>query len=76
MCKSSLITRSYALGMYYRNDSRQEPHPNPLPGCEGQNPCPLAVFSELVRDVTDVDWEAECGSKKWSSAGDAADAMH
>ncbi|XP_075890530.1 testicular acid phosphatase homolog [Nelusetta ayraudi] len=60
---------SYALGMYYRNDSRQEPHPNPLPGCEGQNPCPLAVFSELVRDVTAVDWEAECGSKKWSSAG-------
>lgn len=76
MHEISLITRSYTLGMYYRNDSRQEPHPNPLPGCEGENPCPLAVFTELVRDVTAVDWDAECGSTKWSSAGDAAVAGH
>lgn len=62
--------------MYYRNDSRQEPHPNPLPGCDGQNPCPLALFTTLVQDVTDVDWDTDCGPKKWSSAGDAADAMH
>ncbi|TKS89908.1 Testicular acid phosphatase -like protein [Collichthys lucidus] len=61
---------SYSLELYYRNDSLREPYPNPVPGCNGLNPCPLPVFTELVRDVMAEDWEAECGFRtKWSSTG-------
>lgn len=77
MCKSLFITRSYSLELYYRNDSWREPYPNPVPGCDGLNPCPLPVFTELVQDVMTEDWEAECGFKrKWSSAGDVADVLY
>lgn len=77
MCKSLLITRSYSLELYYRNGSWREPYPNPVPGCDGLNPCPLPVFTELVQDVMTEDWEAECGFKrKWSSAGDVADVVY
>ncbi|XP_034049379.1 testicular acid phosphatase homolog [Thalassophryne amazonica] len=61
---------SYSLEMYYRNDSWRDPFPNPVPGCKGLNPCPLSVFTELLRDVMVDDWEAECGLRtKWSSTG-------
>ncbi|XP_062234322.1 testicular acid phosphatase homolog isoform X1 [Platichthys flesus] len=61
---------SYSLELYYHNDSRREPYPNAVPGCNGLNPCPLSLFSELVRDVVAEDWEAECGFRtKWSSTG-------
>ncbi|XP_068610970.1 testicular acid phosphatase homolog [Brachionichthys hirsutus] len=61
---------SYSLEMHYRNDSWRDPYPNPAPGCNGLNPCPLAVFSELARDVLADNWETECGSRlKWSSTG-------
>ncbi|TMS22307.1 Testicular acid phosphatase-like protein [Larimichthys crocea] len=62
---------SYSLELYYRNDSLRDPYPNPVPGCNGLNPCPLPVFTELVRDVMAEDWEAECGFRtKWSSTGE------
>lgn len=62
--------RSYSLELYYRNESTHEPYPNPVPGCNGLNPCPLTLFSDLVRDVLVDDWEAECGfTTKWSSTG-------
>ncbi|XP_054455455.1 testicular acid phosphatase homolog [Anoplopoma fimbria] len=51
---------SYSLELYYRNDSWRDPYPNPVPGCNGLNPCPLSMFTELVRDVVAEDWEAEC----------------
>ncbi|XP_040924421.1 testicular acid phosphatase homolog [Betta splendens] len=61
---------SYSLEMYYRNDSMREPYPLPVPGCSGLNPCPLSVFTELVRDVVAENWEDECGFRtKWSSTG-------
>ncbi|KAM3592745.1 uncharacterized protein V6R79_024268 [Siganus canaliculatus] len=61
---------SYSLELYYRNDSWHDPYPNPVPGCNGLNPCPMSMFTELVRDVVAEDWEAECGlRKKWSSTG-------
>ncbi|KAG7227797.1 hypothetical protein INR49_013591, partial [Caranx melampygus] len=61
---------SYSVELYYRNDSWHEPYPNPVPGCNGLNPCPLSVFKELVRDVVAEDWEAECGFRtKWSGTG-------
>uniref|UniRef100_G3NZS4 acid phosphatase n=1 Tax=Gasterosteus aculeatus aculeatus TaxID=481459 RepID=G3NZS4_GASAC len=52
---------SYSLELYYRNDSLRDPYPNQVAGCNGLNPCPLATFTELVRDVVTEDWEAECG---------------
>lgn len=59
------------MELYYRNDSWHEPFPNPVPGCNGLNPCPLSVFNELVRDVVAQDWEAECGFRtKWSGTGE------
>lgn len=61
---------SYSVGLHYRNESWRDPYPNPVPGCDGLNPCPLSVFTELVGEVTTEDWETECGNKtKWSSAG-------
>lgn len=61
---------SYSLEMYYRNDSAHPPYPNPVPGCNGLNPCPVTLFNELVRDVLVDNWEAECGFPiKWSSTG-------
>ncbi|KAM9837734.1 testicular acid phosphatase homolog [Aulostomus maculatus] len=61
---------SYSMELYYRNESRHDPYPNPVPGCIGLNPCPLSMFTELVRDVAADDWEAECGFRvKRSSTG-------
>ncbi|KAF1373964.1 hypothetical protein PFLUV_G00244370 [Perca fluviatilis] len=61
---------SYSLELYYRNDSRHDPYPNPVPGCNGVNPCPLPVFTELVRDVVAEHWEDECGFRtRLSSTG-------
>uniref|UniRef100_A0A8D0CVB1 Acid phosphatase 2, lysosomal n=1 Tax=Sander lucioperca TaxID=283035 RepID=A0A8D0CVB1_SANLU len=61
---------SYSLELYYRNDSRHDPYPNPVPGCNGVNPCPLPMFTELVRDVVAEHWEAECGFRtRLSSTG-------
>ncbi|XP_069011841.1 testicular acid phosphatase homolog isoform X2 [Embiotoca jacksoni] len=61
---------SYSVELYYRNDSRRDPYPNPVPGCNGLNPCPLPMFTELMRGVMAEDWEVGCGFKtKWSSAG-------
>ncbi|CAG04315.1 unnamed protein product, partial [Tetraodon nigroviridis] len=61
---------TYSLELYYRNDSQQEPYPNPVPGCNGLNPCPLTVFTELMQDVLTEDWDAECGFReKWLSTG-------
>uniref|UniRef100_A0A672JQY3 Acid phosphatase 2, lysosomal n=1 Tax=Salarias fasciatus TaxID=181472 RepID=A0A672JQY3_SALFA len=62
---------SYSVELYYRNDSWRDPYPNPVPGCDGLSPCPLSLLTELLREVTAEDWEAECGhSTKWSSAGE------
>ncbi|TNN49099.1 Lysosomal acid phosphatase [Liparis tanakae] len=47
--------------MHYRNESWRDPFPNPVAGCSGMTPCPLAVFTQLVRDVVPDDREAECG---------------
>ncbi|XP_045925687.1 testicular acid phosphatase homolog [Micropterus dolomieu] len=61
---------SYSLELYYRNESWRDPYPNPVPGCNGLNPCPLPMFTELVRDVAAEDWEVECGFRtRWSSTG-------
>ncbi|XP_030611588.1 testicular acid phosphatase homolog [Archocentrus centrarchus] len=61
---------SYSVELHYRNDSWRDPYPNPVPGCNGLNPCPLSLFNELVRDVLAEDWEAECGfGTRWSSTG-------
>uniref|UniRef100_A0A3P9KU97 Acid phosphatase, testicular n=1 Tax=Oryzias latipes TaxID=8090 RepID=A0A3P9KU97_ORYLA len=61
---------SYSLEMYYRNETWRDPHPNSVPGCNGLHPCPLSMFTELVRDVLGEDMEVECGLKtKWSSTG-------
>uniref|UniRef100_A0A3P9M896 Acid phosphatase 2, lysosomal n=1 Tax=Oryzias latipes TaxID=8090 RepID=A0A3P9M896_ORYLA len=62
---------SYSLEMYYRNETWRDPHPNSVPGCNGLHPCPLSMFTELVRDVLGEDMEVECGLKtKWSSTGE------
>ncbi|KAF3704494.1 Testicular acid phosphatase -like protein [Channa argus] len=61
---------SYSLELYYRNDSLRDPYPQLMPGCNGLNPCPLSVFSELLRDVVADDLEVECRFRtKWSSTG-------
>ncbi|XP_076007822.1 testicular acid phosphatase homolog [Genypterus blacodes] len=61
---------SYSLEMYYRNDTWRDPYPNPIPGCNGLNPCPMSMFTELVREVLTEDWESECGlRRRWSSTG-------
>ncbi|XP_047465172.1 testicular acid phosphatase homolog [Mugil cephalus] len=61
---------SYSLELYYRNDSGPDPYPNTVPGCNGLHPCPLSMFTELVREVVAEDWEVECGFRtKWSSTG-------
>ncbi|XP_033963244.1 testicular acid phosphatase homolog [Pseudochaenichthys georgianus] len=61
---------SYSLELYYRNDSWRDPFPNPVPGCNGLNPCPLSMFTEVVRDVVSENWDAECGFRtKLSSTG-------
>uniref|UniRef100_A0A667X5B5 Acid phosphatase 2, lysosomal n=1 Tax=Myripristis murdjan TaxID=586833 RepID=A0A667X5B5_9TELE len=61
---------SYSLELYYRNDSWRDPFPNPVPGCNGLNPCPLSMFTELVREVVAENWEAECGLRpRWASTG-------
>uniref|UniRef100_A0A8C2Z7R0 Acid phosphatase 2, lysosomal n=1 Tax=Cyclopterus lumpus TaxID=8103 RepID=A0A8C2Z7R0_CYCLU len=52
---------SYSLELHYRNDSWRDPYPNPVAGCKALSPCPLSMFTELVRDVVAEDWEAECG---------------
>uniref|UniRef100_A0A3B4G3L8 Acid phosphatase 2, lysosomal n=1 Tax=Pundamilia nyererei TaxID=303518 RepID=A0A3B4G3L8_9CICH len=62
---------SYSVELHYHNDSRNNPYPNPVPGCNGLSPCPLSLFNELVKDVLADDWQAECGFKtKWSSTGE------
>lgn len=59
------------MELHYHNDSRNNPYPNPVPGCNGLSPCPLSLFNELVKDVLADDWQAECGFKtKWSSTGE------
>uniref|UniRef100_A0A3Q3M0Z2 Testicular acid phosphatase homolog n=1 Tax=Mastacembelus armatus TaxID=205130 RepID=A0A3Q3M0Z2_9TELE len=59
---------SYSVELYYRNDSWRDPYPNPVPGCNGLNRCPLSLFTELLRDVVAEDWEFECGFRtRWSS---------
>lgn len=66
-----LSPSSYSLELYYRNDSLRDPYPNQVAGCNGLNPCPLATFTELVRDVVAEDWEAECGFRtRLSSTGE------
>ncbi|KAA8581656.1 hypothetical protein FQN60_003237 [Etheostoma spectabile] len=61
---------SYSLELYYRNDSRHDPYPNPVPGCNGVSPCPLPMLTELVRDVVAEHSEAECGfNTRLSSTG-------
>ncbi|XP_056286351.1 testicular acid phosphatase homolog [Pseudoliparis swirei] len=52
---------SYSLELHYRNESWRDPYPNPVAGCSGMTPCPLAMFTELVRDVVADNREAECG---------------
>jgi len=67
----SWLPRSYSLELYYRNESWRNPYYNPVPGCQGLNPCPLFTFTELVRDVMAKKWEVECGLRtKWSSTGE------
>ncbi|XP_061277350.1 prostatic acid phosphatase isoform X2 [Bos javanicus] len=48
----------YFVEMYYRNETRYEPHPLTLPGCTPS--CPLAKFVELVAPVISQDWSMEC----------------
>nr|XP_015818832.2 testicular acid phosphatase homolog [Nothobranchius furzeri]XP_054605139.1 testicular acid phosphatase homolog [Nothobranchius furzeri]XP_054605140.1 testicular acid phosphatase homolog [Nothobranchius furzeri] len=61
---------SYSVELHYRNESWRDPHPNPVPGCVGLNPCPLSMLNELLRDVMPQDWEVDCGFRtKWSSTG-------
>ncbi|XP_038156888.1 testicular acid phosphatase homolog [Cyprinodon tularosa] len=61
---------SYSVELHYRNESSSDPYPNPVPGCNGLNPCPLSTFTELVRDVMPDEWEVECGMRRrWSSTG-------
>jgi len=63
VCVISLCSSpsSYSLELHYRNESWRDPYPNPVAGCSGMTPCPLAMFTELVRDVVADDREAECG---------------
>uniref|UniRef100_A0A3P9HRA6 Acid phosphatase 2, lysosomal n=1 Tax=Oryzias latipes TaxID=8090 RepID=A0A3P9HRA6_ORYLA len=62
---------SYSLEIYYRNETWRDPHPDSVPGCNGLHPCPLSMFTELVRDVLGEDMEVECGLRtKWSSTGE------
>ncbi|MED6283194.1 hypothetical protein CHARACLAT_006332 [Characodon lateralis] len=61
---------SYSVELHYRNESLSDPYPNPVPGCNGLNLCPLSTFTELARDVMPEEWEVECGFRtKWSSTG-------
>ncbi|CAI9175915.1 unnamed protein product [Rangifer tarandus platyrhynchus] len=48
----------YFVEMYYRNETRYEPHPLTLPGCTLS--CPLTKFVELVAPVISQDWSMEC----------------
>ncbi|XP_040088639.1 prostatic acid phosphatase isoform X1 [Oryx dammah] len=48
----------YFVEMYYRNETRYEPHPLTLPGCTPS--CPLTKFVELVAPVISQDWSMEC----------------
>ncbi|KAI4547873.1 hypothetical protein MG293_000203 [Ovis ammon polii] len=48
----------YFIEMYYRNETRYEPHPLTLPGCTPS--CPLTKFVELVAPVISQDWSMEC----------------
>ncbi|KAM4526815.1 testicular acid phosphatase homolog [Fundulus diaphanus] len=61
---------SYSVELHYRNESSSDPHANPVPGCNGLNPCPLSTFTELLRDVMPEEREVECGFRtRLSSTG-------
>uniref|UniRef100_A0A3Q2TYN0 Acid phosphatase 3 n=1 Tax=Fundulus heteroclitus TaxID=8078 RepID=A0A3Q2TYN0_FUNHE len=61
---------SYSVELHYRNESSSDPHANPVPGCNGVNPCPLSTFTELLRDVMPEEREVECGFRtRLSSTG-------
>ncbi|KAM4688400.1 prostatic acid phosphatase [Discoglossus pictus] len=52
----------HSIEMYYRNDSKLDPHPITLPGCSFS--CPLQKFIELTSSVIVEDWEKECENVK------------
>ncbi|XP_074961538.1 lysosomal acid phosphatase isoform X3 [Phalacrocorax aristotelis] len=49
---------NFSVEMFFRNDSRKEPYPLTIPGC--QHKCPLQRFLELTDPVVPQDWEREC----------------
>ncbi|XP_048886328.1 lysosomal acid phosphatase isoform X1 [Brienomyrus brachyistius] len=49
---------SFSIAMFYWNDSRTEPYPLVLPGCDQY--CPLVDFVRLTKPVIPVNWKAEC----------------
>nr|XP_014333681.1 PREDICTED: prostatic acid phosphatase isoform X3 [Bos mutus] len=58
----------YFVEMYYRNETRYEPHPLTLPGCTPS--CPLAKFVELVAPVISQDWSMECAIRNHKGTED------
>ncbi|XP_063798491.1 testicular acid phosphatase homolog isoform X3 [Pseudophryne corroboree] len=49
---------TYSVGMYYRNESNNEPYELLLPGCP--SPCPWPVFTKLLAPIIPEDWRKEC----------------
>ncbi|XP_077115806.1 testicular acid phosphatase homolog isoform X2 [Ranitomeya variabilis] len=47
-----------SVGMFYRNETREEPYELALPGCT--SPCPLELFSQLLAPILPQDWWKEC----------------
>ncbi|XP_068098996.1 testicular acid phosphatase homolog isoform X2 [Hyperolius riggenbachi] len=49
---------TYSVGMFYRNESNNEPYELQLPNCTF--PCPLQLFTKLLAPVIPQDWAKEC----------------
>ncbi|XP_073512535.1 testicular acid phosphatase homolog isoform X7 [Phyllobates terribilis] len=61
---------SYSVGMFYRNDTREEPYELALPGCA--SPCPLHLFSQLLAPIHPQDWWKECQIQEGQQKSDFA----
>ncbi|XP_069596985.1 testicular acid phosphatase homolog isoform X2 [Ranitomeya imitator] len=51
-------TDGYSVGMFYRNETSEEPYELALPGCS--SPCPLELFSQILAPILPQDWWKEC----------------
>ncbi|XP_073512529.1 testicular acid phosphatase homolog isoform X2 [Phyllobates terribilis] len=60
----------YSVGMFYRNDTREEPYELALPGCA--SPCPLHLFSQLLAPIHPQDWWKECQIQEGQQKSDFA----